>query len=104
AAFDFCFVPPYLTFAVTDSQYLITFLVMLLVAIVIGSLTARIRAQADSASRRERRTAAQYDMSRELSVVRGAEKIIAVTVRHIAALFESEVVGLLAGPHDRLEI
>ena len=32
AAFDFFFVPPYLTFAVTDTQYLVTFAVMLLVA------------------------------------------------------------------------
>jgi two-component system sensor histidine kinase KdpD len=52
AAFDFCFVPPYLTFAVADSQYLITFAVMLLVAVVIGSLTARVQAQAASASLR----------------------------------------------------
>ena len=29
AAFDFCFVPPRWTFAVGDTQYLLTFLVML---------------------------------------------------------------------------
>src|SRR6185295_14196570 len=31
AAFDFFFVPPYLTFAVSDTQYLLTFAVMLIV-------------------------------------------------------------------------
>lgn len=104
AAFDFCFVPPYFTFAVADSQYLITFAVMLLVAVVIGSLTARVQAQAASASLREQRTAAQYEMSRELSTARGAANVIAIGVKHLALLFESEVVGLMAGPDERLEI
>ena len=45
-AFDFFFVPPYLTFAVSDAEYLITFAVMLLAGFVISGLTARIRAQA----------------------------------------------------------
>ncbi len=42
-AFDFFFVPPYLTFAVSDAEYLITFAVMLLAGFVISSLTVRIR-------------------------------------------------------------
>jgi len=54
AAFDFFFVTPYLTFAVSDTQYLVTFAVMLAVAVVISTLTTRIRAQADAARHRER--------------------------------------------------
>src|SRR5207237_1106322 len=49
AAFDFFFVPPYLTFAVSDSQYLITFAVMLVVGLVISDLTARTRDAAEGA-------------------------------------------------------
>jgi two-component system sensor histidine kinase KdpD len=45
AAFDFFFIPPSLTFAVADSQYLLTFGVMLLVALLISTLAARARAQ-----------------------------------------------------------
>ncbi len=37
AAFDFFFVPPYFTFAVSDTQYVVTFAVMLVVALVISS-------------------------------------------------------------------
>lgn len=47
AAFDFFFVPPYFTFVVADTQYLLTFLVMLVVGLVISGLTARIRRQAE---------------------------------------------------------
>ena len=49
AAFDFFFVPPHLTFAVSDSQYVVTFAVMLVVSLVISTLAAQVRAQADAA-------------------------------------------------------
>jgi hypothetical protein len=45
-------------FAVSDTQYLLTFVVMLVVALVISGLTVRIRAHAAAARNRERRTAA----------------------------------------------
>ena len=51
ALFDFCFVPPYLTFAVSDTNYSLTFGVMLLVAVVVSRLTARIRLQAETGAR-----------------------------------------------------
>ena len=49
AAFDFVCVPPYLTFPVSEYEYLITFAAMLVVALVISTQTARIRAQAANA-------------------------------------------------------
>lgn len=44
-AFDFLFVPPEGTFAVGDAQYLLTFAIMLAVALVISNLTQSIRRQ-----------------------------------------------------------
>src|SRR5204863_194769 len=67
AAFDFFFVPPYFTFAVTDSQYLVTFMVMLVVALVISDLTLRARDQAEAARTQERRSAALFSLARELA-------------------------------------
>jgi K+-sensing histidine kinase KdpD len=49
AIFDFVFVEPYYTFAVADRQYIVTFAVMLLTALVISTLTHRMRLQADLA-------------------------------------------------------
>jgi two-component system sensor histidine kinase KdpD len=95
AAFDFFFVPPYLTFAVSDTEYLVTFVVMLLVGLVISGLTVRIRVQAEAARLREERTAALYAMSRELAITRGVDELLRVTVRHITDVFRSEVVVLL---------
>ncbi len=45
-AFDFLFVPPQGSFAVGDAQYLLTFAIMLAVALVISGLTQSVRRQA----------------------------------------------------------
>jgi two-component system, OmpR family, sensor histidine kinase KdpD len=102
ASIDFFFVPPYFTFAVTDTQYFITFSIMLIVAVVIGSLAAQIRAQAESARERERRMAALYAMSRELASTRGVQALLAVAVRHITEVFNARLVVLLPDASRRL--
>ncbi|MBX9793049.1 MAG: DUF4118 domain-containing protein, partial [Burkholderiaceae bacterium] len=50
AAFDYFFVAPRLSFAVSDVQYLLTFAVMLIVGVVTGQLTAGLRFQASVAT------------------------------------------------------
>ena len=102
AAFDFFFVPPYFTFAVSDVRYFVTFAVMLVVAIVVSSLTVRIRQQAEAARSRERRTAALYDLSRELASSRGEENLLRAAVRHISEVFGCQVVVLRPGPTGSL--
>ena len=67
AAFDFFCVPPYLTFQVADYEYLVTFGVMLVVALIISTQTARIRRQAQEAVGRQVRTEALYNLSRRLT-------------------------------------
>ena len=52
-AFDFFFVPPKFSFAVSDIQYLLTFFIMLAVGLIAGQLTAGLRFQARVASHRE---------------------------------------------------
>jgi two-component system sensor histidine kinase KdpD len=101
-AFDFFFVPPYFTFAVSDTQYFVTFSVMLIVAVVISGLANRIRAQAESAREREGRMAALYAMSRELASTRGVEGLLAVATRHITELFRARVTILLPDATGRL--
>src|SRR5216683_1860247 len=102
-AFDFFFVPPYYTFAVSDTQYFVTFSVMLVVAVVISGLAARIRAQAESAREREGRMAALYAMSRELASTRGVQGLLAVATRHITELFRARVAILLPDASGRLD-
>ncbi len=102
AAFDFLFVPPYWTFAVSDVQYLLTFGVMLVVGLLISGLTARTRQQAELARQRERRTAVLYALSRELATHRLVDNLAQAAVRHIRAVFESRVAVFLPDATGRL--
>lgn len=95
ALFDFFFVPPYLTFAVSDLQFVSTFGVMLLISLVISGLTVRVREQARFARERESRTAALYAMSRELTTVRDRSQLADVSRREIGISFGAAVQLLL---------
>jgi two-component system sensor histidine kinase KdpD len=104
AAFDFFFVPPVLTFRVSDTQYLFTFAVMLLVAIVLGTLTARMREQSDASRLRERRTAALYQLSRDLAGAGSTPALLTAAVTRLAEVFEARVALLTPGDHGRLAV
>ena len=93
--FDFFFVTPYFTFAVSDSEYVIIFAVMLLVALTISSMTVRIKEQAEAARERERRTFSSYQMSREFANSSSVDDLIQIAIRHIQDVFQSQVIILL---------
>jgi two-component system sensor histidine kinase KdpD len=100
---DFFFVPPYLSFAVSDFQHVVTFAVMFVVAVVISNLTRRVRFQADEARHRERRTASLYGLSRELAATRATRNLASVAAQHVHDVFEAKVAVLLATADGRLE-
>jgi two-component system, OmpR family, sensor histidine kinase KdpD len=102
-AFDFFFVPPRFSFAVADIQYLVTFGVMLAVALIIATLGASVTAQTRAAGLRERRTALLYAMSRELVATRSLEDLARVAVRHVAETFASHAVMLVPDAGARLQ-
>jgi two-component system sensor histidine kinase KdpD len=93
--FDFFFVLPYFTFAVSDTQYVITFIALFLVGMVISQLTARAREQAEAAQQREAETAELYDLSRDLAAAAELDVILRALVQHCEQSFEREVVVLL---------
>ncbi|MDR5771180.1 MULTISPECIES: sensor histidine kinase KdpD [unclassified Caballeronia] len=95
AAFDYFFVPPTLSFSVTDTQYLLTFIVMLLTSLTISHLTSSLRREARIASQRERRTSAMYAMTKELAAALMTEQIIEIGTRHVAEIFQAKVAILL---------
>ncbi|HET6576688.1 MAG TPA: DUF4118 domain-containing protein [Gemmatimonadales bacterium] len=83
AAFDYLFVPPYSTFDVHDADYLFTFGVMFVVALLMTGLTGRIREQAREASERQRRTAALYELDQELVGAVTQAEVVGIAERHI---------------------
>jgi len=102
ASFDFFYVPPRMSFSVGDAQYLLTFAVMLVVALVVGQLTAGLKLQANMARSREARVGALYAMARELSGALLPEQIAAIGARFLAAEFDAPAALLVADLQGRL--
>ena len=103
AFFDFFFVTPSLTFVVSDVEYVVTFAVMLVVALTIATLMANVRLQTRVAGARERRTSLLYRMSRELASTRGVENMARIAVRHVSESFASRTVVLLPDARGSVE-
>jgi two-component system sensor histidine kinase KdpD len=104
AIFDFAFVPPRFTFRVSDTQYLVVFAVMLAVAVITGTLTARLREQREAARQSERRTAALYRLTHDLAVRSGAREVYQAAVDRIAELFGVPVAISVAGDRNALMV
>ena len=94
-AFDFFCVPPHLTFAVSDTQYLLTFAGLLVVGLVISSLATRTRAHAEAAQRREIQAVNLYQLSRALAATGDLPTILGTILDHIAKTFGAAAVVLL---------
>ena len=101
-AFDFFYVPPRFTLSVSDAQYLLTFIVMLVVALVIGQMTAGLKFQARVSTLREERVRALYEMSRDLSGALLAEQIAEIAARFAKSEFEGRAALLVADLQDRV--
>ncbi|HZX31195.1 MAG TPA: two-component system sensor histidine kinase KdpD, partial [Rhodocyclaceae bacterium] len=100
--FDFFYVQPRFSFAVSDVQYLMTFAVMLAVGLITGQLMAGFKYQAQVATRREERVRALYEMSRDLSAALMPEQIAEIGERFIEAELGGKAAFLLADEADKL--
>jgi two-component system, OmpR family, sensor histidine kinase KdpD len=104
AAYDFLFVPPQYTFAVSDSRHLLTFALMFGVGQFISVLTLRIRRQQIAALEREARTQALYSFSRDLGAAPDPTRVAEVLVSHVRETLRYEVGVVASGPVDALPI
>jgi two-component system sensor histidine kinase KdpD len=100
--FDYLFVPPYHTIAVADSQYLVTMIVTLVVALLLSTMATRLREQAQFARRREERNAALYRLSRELAASADPADLLAAAARSVESVFDAPVAILLPDAEGRV--
>ena len=103
AAFDFFFVAPRLSFAVSDVQYLLTFAIMLIVGLVTGQLTAGLRFQARVATHREARSRALFEAARDLSNMLTNEHAIEVAQAVVSREFHAKVAIYVLDLNERLQ-
>lgn len=101
-AFNFCFIPPYYSLKMSDEHHAVTFFVMLVTGIIVGTQTSRLRVSALVARKREEDTAVLYAMTRELTGSRGKQALAEVAARHTAEVMDGVVSVWL--PDDKGEL
>lgn len=86
-AWNFFFLPPRFTFTISRAEDGILFGIYFVVALVLGQLVARIRAQADAERRREERSTALYELTRELASAGSRDEVVWHLVGQVNRVF-----------------
>lgn len=94
-AFDFFFVQPHYSFAVSDTEYIVTFAGFLTVGLIISTSASLLRDQVDQLKRREKTARAINALSKELAAAVNLDEVLSVVVRELAQIFNCGVVILL---------
>lgn len=89
-AFDFFFVSPFLSFAITDLRYLISFGVYLTVATLTASLAVKLKRQLLYSKQREAHTAALYELSQQMSNITDIHSLLDNVSRQVSQTIGSE--------------
>ncbi len=77
-AFDFFFVPPMLSFTVSDLRYLVSFAVFLFVAFITTTLTSELKLQIYKMRQNEEYTNALFLLSRKMAAASSLADVVAV--------------------------
>ncbi|MBI5417645.1 sensor histidine kinase KdpD [Candidatus Poribacteria bacterium] len=102
--FDFFFVPPFFSFAVTDVEYFITFIVMLIVGFTIAHLTGQLQQQTIAMRLREDRTQSLYAISRDLSKSSYPDELFKIGLTHIQNFFKCSAVIFTPDTNNNLTV
>ncbi|MCE5235016.1 MAG: sensor histidine kinase KdpD [Clostridiaceae bacterium] len=101
--FNFFFTEPYFTFTAARPGYPVTFLIMLLVALITSALTVRIKTQARLAVVREHRTDMLYEINKKLLATRGTHNIVRLISDYIVMLSDRAIMFYTADPEEGAE-
>jgi two-component system, OmpR family, sensor histidine kinase KdpD len=95
---DFLFVPPLFTFRISGTTDVMLFSTYFVVALAMGHLAARLRAQQAAERQREQRATALYLLTRELAQASDFADLLAIIVREVGKAANAEVA--LSLPED----
>ncbi|MFA5404837.1 MAG: sensor histidine kinase KdpD [Ignavibacteria bacterium] len=89
------FVPPRFTFLISRSEDILMFIMFLIIALVTGILTTKIRQREKAVLQREERAVALYNLADDLSKAKNLDEVIKESVKNLKKVFNSEVIFLL---------
>ena len=94
---DFIFVQPYYTLWINGATDAMLFLTYFVVALAMGHLAARLRAQQAAERHREQRATALYLLTRELAQASDFADLLAIVIREVGRVFAADVALSLPG-------
>ena len=101
---NFFFLPPRFTFYITNFQDALMFGMFFIVAVAMGQLTTRLRAQQTAEREREERATALYLLTRELAEGKDFTELLGVVIRQIGDAFKADVAVLLPDMESKVEL
>ena len=102
--YNFFFTEPHFTFLVERREDILTVVFFLVVAVIVGNLAARLKAQVEAMRQITRRTANLYDFSRRIAGAVALNDVLWAAVHHVASTLQCQSLVLLPHEGDRLEI
>ena len=96
-AWNYFFLPPKFTFIITSTEDGVLFGLYFVVAIVLGQLVARIRAQELAERQREERATALYQLTREFAQAGTRDEVVWQLVGEVNRVFQATAAVVLPG-------
>ena len=103
-AFDIFFVPPVNKISVADLRYLISFAVLLIVGLTIGTIASRLKYRVEDSRIREAGAQALYSMAKELASVTDEETITEIVVNHTARHVDGDTIIYLPDSDGTMKV
>jgi two-component system, OmpR family, sensor histidine kinase KdpD len=103
-AYNFFFTEPHHTITVARKEDVLTMVFFLVVAVIVGNLAARLKAQVEAMRQITRRTANLYDFSRRIAGAAALNDVLWAAVHHVASTLQCHSLVLLWREGERLEI
>jgi two-component system sensor histidine kinase KdpD len=101
-SWNYLFINPRLTFAISEIPDIILFLLYFAIALMAGNLTARLRQQERLAHYNAERTAALYALAHDTATAVNMDDVLVTGINQISSAFHAEV-AILLPQGDRLD-
>lgn len=100
--YDVLFVPPIFSITVADLRYLISFAIFILVALITGTLSARLKKQVIYSRQRENSISSLYALSRDIAAVDNLDAVLECIVDNVSNTLDGQVMVFL--PNEKAQL
>ncbi|TGE33029.1 sensor histidine kinase KdpD [Desulfosporosinus sp. Sb-LF] len=100
--FDLFFVPPIFSITVADLRYFISFAIFILVGLIIGTLSVRLKKQITYSRKRENSISSLYALSRDIAAADNLDAVLECIVNNVSNTLDGQVMVLI--PNEKAQL